>query len=191
MSKNISLFPCSKKEYCKKQKYDRLEQILTVPFESGNSELTKLLSFFLHQAPNISSIHSHRIANNGNVHDSILKEMLNGRNFQKGIDFCASNCKIDKRLFNVGLSGEKVCLKCKRGVCKRNPVKDNNKESDLDCLLRHIRNSIAHGRFYYNHAGNRIYIMFEDVNPSGNLSARIVCLRADLEHWKETLTKYY
>ena len=190
MSQNTSMFPCSSKEYCKKQKYDRLDHILIPPFETGNDELSKLLSFFLHKAPDISSIHSRRIDNQNNVHDLILVQMLDGRSFKQGIDFCASNCKIEKRLTRIGLSGDKVCLKCKRGVCKKNPVKDNHEESDLDCLLRHLRNSIAHGRFYYNHAGNRIYLMFEDVNPSGNLSARLICLRADLEHWKEILVQY-
>ena len=190
MSKNNNIFPCSEKEYCKKQKFDRLDVLLSVPFEANNGDLSKLLRFFLYKAPNISSAHSPKISNITYSHDSILREMMNGRKFSKGIDFCSSNCRIEKHLLKVGLNGNKICLKCKRGVCKRNPIKGNNKESDLDCLLRHIRNSIAHGRFYYSHGGNIIFLMFEDVNTTGNISARIVCLRADLEHWKNVLLKY-
>ena len=62
------------------------------------------------------------------------------------------------------------------------------KHSAIFNMIRHIRNSIAHGRIYYSHTGNRIHIVFEDANSTGNLSARIVCIKADLEHWKRILS---
>ena len=45
-------------------------------------------------------------------------------------------------------------------------------QRDLDCFLRHIRNAIAHGRVYYNHAGNRVHIVFEDENITPELEHR-------------------
>ena len=66
--------------------------------------------------------------------------------------------------------------------------KGHNPETDLDCILRHIRNSIAHGRVYYRKDRNRIHFVFEDCNKK-NLTARIVCIKSDLEFWKKVLSR--
>lgn len=119
--------------------------------------------------------------------------MLKERPF-KYQKFCAFNAQIEKELKQANLDGDDICLKCKRFVCKRKQTKNGAfPETDLDCFLRHIRNSIAHGRVYCLHGGNRVRIVFEDENSSGNLSARIVCIKADLEHWKKVLSNpaYY
>lgn len=183
---------CLKGKYCKKQHYDKLDQILTPPFETDDKQLSRILSYFLHLAPNISSAHSNSLSNINNLHNAILTEMFEGRNFVADIDFCSPNCKIIKHTDKLVLSGNNICLKCKRAVCKRNPKKKaESAETDLNCLLRNLRNSIAHGRVYYHHAGNRVLLMFEDITQnSTNISARIVCTRADLEHWKSVLQKY-
>lgn len=168
-----------------------ISDLLICPFEDGSKESQRLFSYFLHNAPGIESIHSQVIPRE--LHDVILGRMLQDRHFMHQC-FCSSNARIEKKLELGYLSGSSPCLKCKRFVCKRKQTKQNKPtETDLDCFLRHIRNAIAHGRVFYSHAGNRVHIVFEDMNKSGKISARIVCIQADLAHWKHILgdARYY
>ncbi len=171
---------------CKKYVDHQMSEMLIAPFEGGTTDTQKLFSYFLHSAPDIESTHSRRIPRT--KHSGIFELMMQNRHFfyQK---FCWFNAPIEKELAKGHLDGEEMCLKCKRYVCKKKQIpKSQPQESDLDCFLRHIRNSIAHGRVFFCHAGNRVHIVFEDKNTSGNLSARIVCIKADLEHWKRVLS---
>lgn len=153
------------------------------PFEDVSRKMQKLFSYFLHLAPDITSYLSKTIP--VQKHDEIFARMFDGRHF-KYQHFCASNKNIGKEFAKAHLNGEDLCYKCKRYVCKKR--RPEFKESDLDCFLRHIRNAIAHGRVSYVHAGNRIHVVFEDENTTRNLSARIICTKADLEHWKKVLS---
>lgn len=172
---------------CKINHSHYIIDLLSAPFEVKHKELQKLLSYFLHLSPEISSVHSLKI--NPELHNNIFQEMMRGRAF-KYENFCSSNTKISRELLKVGLSGNKFCFKCKRFICKRRHTdKGQLPESNLTCFLRHIRNSIAHGRFYYKHTGNWVFIMFEDMNER-EISARIVCNLADLQHWKNVLSNY-
>lgn len=163
-----------------------IRELLSVPSEVDHKELQRLLSYFLYLSPETSSIHSPKI--NPEFHNNVFQEMLRGRAF-KYENFCSSNVKISKELIKVELFDNILCLKCKRFLCKRRHTdKGQPPESDLSCFLRHIRNSIAHGNFYYHHTESRIFIMFEDRNDS-NISSRIVCNLADLQHWKSVLSK--
>lgn len=171
---------------CSKSIPRNLTNLLIVPFEDGTSDTQKLFSFFLHSAPDIVSAHSKKIPTV--KHSAIFATMMESRHFayQK---FCWWQTPIEKELSKGYLNGNTICLKCKRFVCKKKETaKGAPKETDLDCFLRHIRNSIAHGRVYYHHAGNRVHFVFEDTNTTGNLSARIVCIKADLEYWKRVLS---
>lgn len=118
-----------------------------------------------------------------------MSKILEDSHF-KFIDFCAHNVNLEQRLEKAELTEKPLCPKCKRLVCKRKVENNGVKETDLECLLRHIRNAIAHGHVKYKHAGNRIYIMFEDYNPNKKLTARILIIRADLEKWIKTLKKF-
>lgn len=163
----------------------KLNDLLIVPFEEGTTDTRKLFSYFLYSAPNIKSVHSKRLRQD--LHYDIFEQMMDKRHY-KYQKFCGASAKMDKELNKGHLGGDSICLKCKRFVCKKKRTeKGGIPESDLDCFLRHIRNSIAHGSVYFLHAGNRIHIVFEDKNKAGNLSARIICIKADLEHWKRIL----
>lgn len=171
---------------CKKCINERLSEYKIVPFACELEKMHSLFSFFLYCAPDIESCHSFRL--DEKVHADVFEKMMEGRHFEYQ-RFCPSNAKIEKELDNGFLSGDEICLKCKRFVCKKYQAKKGKpKETDLDCFLRHIRNSIAHGGVYCRHAGNRIHIVFEDENSSKKLTARIVCIRADLEHWEKILS---
>ncbi len=164
---------------------NKLNDLLIVPLEEGTTDTRKLFSYFLYSAPNIESVHSKNV--HSDLHNEVFERMMDKRHY-KYLKFCGASAKINKELNKGYLGGESICLKCKRFVCKKKQTKKGGKpESDLDCFLRHIRNSIAHGSVYLLHAGNRIHIVFEDRNKLNNLSARIVCIKADLEHWKRIL----
>ncbi|MCM1224624.1 MAG: HEPN family nuclease [Lachnospiraceae bacterium] len=191
---------CINAQNCSKQKLYNLNDIITCPFTTENKRLSELLEYFLYLAPNTTSVHSPKIENCNNLHDEIYRQMLEGRNFKLGIEFWTQQPKIDQRLADLSLHNENICLKCQRGVCKKKISKISPAETNLCCLLRHIRNSIAHGRVYYvNNKSNNMFIMFEDAEPgqqnksSSNhpiITARTVCLKADLEHWRTVLMTY-
>ena len=166
-----------------------IKPLKIVPLEGTNKSLEKLFSYFLYLAPDIKSSHSKKIAKD--KHAEIFERMMFNRHF-KYKKFCAFNAVIEDELSKAYLNDNAICLKCKRFVCKKAKVtkKDKIQETDLDCFLRHIRNSIAHGRVYLEHRNNKIVIIFEDENDSKKLSARIACVKSDLEYWKSILKKY-
>lgn len=171
---------------CSKSIQSSLNNLLIAPFEGGTADTQKLFSFFLHNAPDVESAHSKQIP--VAKHSAIFNAMMEKRHF-KYQKYCWAQAPIEKELSKGYLNGDAICLKCKRFVCKKKQtVKGASKETDLDCFLRHIRNSIAHGRVYYSHTGNRVRIVFEDKNSSKTLSARIICVKADLEYWKRILS---
>lgn len=182
--KHVKKIPCSALK-CGSAKIENLKNILTCPFDENTASMHKLLSYFLYSAPGIESVHSYVIPRE--KHSAILSVMLDERHFCY-TKFCSPSAQVEDELKKASLNGDELCLKCKRFVCKKkHSPKNKEKESDLDCFLRHIRNAIAHGRFYYRHDGNKVHILFEDINKSGNYSARIVCIKADLQEWKNIL----
>lgn len=84
---------------------------------------------------------------------------------------------------------DNICIEHARGVLKQNysiTVKENgekilsNSESRMLCLFRHIRNSLAHGRTYTFDNG---YILLDDIEGNGILSARLLIKLSDLHEW--------
>ena len=149
-----------------------------------NSDINLLLQYFLYYAPTIDSKLSVAIIEK-NLMNSCLEQMLSERHFLGR--FINNNSKFKKDDdFTIG---NEICLKCKRYICRKKDLKAN--ESDFECFLRHIRNSIAHGNVFllFQKNRNKVYV-FDDYNKNGNLSSRIICLQADLESWKKNITKF-
>lgn len=152
------------------------------PFECKDEKMISLFSFFLHSAPTIDSatamnIESKRLQNNW---DNYLK-IAQLQNYK----FLSSNCRIEKYILETYLDDEaEVNRRSKSFVCK---FKDKN-ETEYECILRHLRNSIAHSHVYMVHAGNRKYIMFEDFNKSGKQSSLILLSQSDLKKLKCEIT---
>ena len=150
------------------------------PFDIDDKKLVRLFSFFLHSAPTIDSataanIDSARLERNWNnfvseipnVNRIIIKQHNNTKEY------------IEK----YGLNDEASINRRSKGfVCKR----DKN-EKDCECVLRHIRNAIAHSNVYMSNAGNRKYIILEDFNRSKVLSAIILFSQADLNRLKKII----
>ena len=155
-----------------------------VPFEVTDAALKKLFCYFLYHAPGIKSKHAEYLEQE---QCEIILKKINERANQM-IQFCESSVQIEKVLAKVNLSDKGPCLKCTRAMCKRSGVKKSPKESDLECLLRHIRNSIAHGYVCCRQSNKRYYILFEDYNDDGHMTAKIVCCKEDLEQWKEIIS---
>ena len=84
---------------------------------------------------------------------------------------------------------EKICVEHPRAVLKQNfkvtVLEDGTaviaqQESRLECLFRHIRNSLAHNHTYLFENNN---ILLEDCEENGKVSARILIPRDSLLEW--------
>lgn len=54
------------------------------------------------------------------------------------------------------------------------------KIGEAECVLTHIRNSFAHGLTYFFNNGQ---VLFEDKDPSGNITARMILKQQTLLDW--------
>ena len=173
---------------CKKQnkRLSFVNSDAIVPSECDISDLRNLFSYFQYRAPNIDSVQSPLLSSD--IHDKVLAKMLHNNSDYK---FYSHNLDSAILLQKHGMSGDHVCNRCKRFVCKymTNPAKRDTtrKETDLECLLRHLRNSIAHGHVFLHHGGNYITLGFEDQNEKKNITSRIIVNRAELNKWKNVL----
>lgn len=61
------------------------------------------------------------------------------------------------------------------------------KNSIIDSLLSHIRNSFAHGRLSFYNINNEIYVAMEDLVGSNLVSARMILSKSTLMKWKKTI----
>jgi len=63
----------------------------------------------------------------------------------------------------------------------------NNNETKLRCLLRHTRNALAHGNFYYKPLPNDKKIFLTDFDSKNKLTAIIITNAASMLRWKKLL----
>lgn len=143
---------------------------------------TSLYCFFQLQAPSIDSFQS--ISKNPESYSRTLAKMLRKWS-ETNTCFINPQARIDKRLKNLDML-HPDSIKCKgmRFVAKRK----NTKENDLACLLRHMRNSIAHGRVFTKEVGGVEYILFDDT-VGDTCTARIICTEKELMRWKNIICK--
>ena len=105
-------------------------------------------------------------------------------------NFCfIKSTSINKTLEQMLLSTQ-ICSKHPRAVLKQDYsvtvlesgcVEVSNKETRMECLFRHIRNSIAHNHIYAFDNGN---ILLEDIdNQSKGITARILLPKTALLKW--------
>ena len=96
--------------------------------------------------------------------------------------YAFSEDSLDKN--GLGMRQE-VSRKTKVIVCKRK-CKD---EKDYECVLRHIRNSLAHNNIYVDNTSNRKYILLEDYNTRKNLTSKMVLSQIILSNLKSEIMK--
>ena len=105
----------------------------------------------------------------------IFYDILIGNNINVGSKICGngqfrSYNKLENACEKNGLGVDtEISRRTKGFICIR-----KGKETDYECILRHIRNSIAHNNVYYCDAGNRKFVLFEDYNKGGKFTARML-----------------
>ena len=103
--------------------------------------------------------------------------------------FYASGIITEKRLLAYDLAETCEIRRGKKGfLCCYGPSRDGRKEHQLECFLRHIRNSIAHSNVFVLNQ-RRKFIMFDDFNRKGNQTARILLSQTDLVILRRLLVK--
>ena len=145
--------------------------------------MEKLFSFFLHSAPTIDSrtamkVDLSRLSDNWErfIKSSQLKPSIIYAESYNGL---ANACEKNGLGVNVEIS-----RRTKGYICIR-----KGKETDYECVLRHIRNAIAHNNVYYCDAGNRKFVLFEDYNRGGKFTARMIFSQTILTTLKKEITK--
>lgn len=157
-----------------------------LPFEIENVKLVKLFSFYLHSAPTIESKSAAQIDNQRLLRNWLNFRAMYSNNVMVFFSASYSNDKFMKSLVKYNINDEaQVNRKTKISICK----KKDAKELEHQCLLRHLRNSIAHNNVYLSNAGNRKYILFEDFNKKDNLTAKILLSQTDLAALKREIMK--
>ena len=152
-----------------------------LPFDIEDEKMRRLFSFFLHSAPTIES------ATAANIPADRLMSNWNTYIFGYSRDdyaIIASNCTFNNYLQKHHLDNDVVLSRKAKGfVCKRKATN----ETDYECLLRHLRNAIAHSNVYMINAGNRKFILFEDFNQNKKQNARILLSQTELMRLKSTI----
>lgn len=91
--------------------------------------------------------------------------------------------------------GDKICIDHPRAVLKQSikvtiyedcKVEVKQQETRMECLFRHIRNSLAHNHTYLFDNGN---ILLEDCDDNGKISARILMPKDALIEWMKIIKK--
>lgn len=145
-----------------------------VPFEIDDITLQKIFSYFLHKAPSISSAWATKIPPQSlDIRwENYLENWDNNL-----VKFYADIRSFPKSLIKLKLEDNSEINKKSRAITC---VKIDKNEKECECLLRHLRNSIAHGNVFLMSCGNRKFILFEDFNKSNNKTATILFTQTDL-----------
>ena len=140
-----------------------------------------LIIYFEYLSPNTSSNLSDKI--DEKLSEKVINEMLYCA-FKKNNNYAFVTTSITEELLSkYSLNGENIHSSCKRFVCN---VSSKDNKNKLTALLRHIRNSIAHGRYYIIKSGSYYKFLFEDANDK-NITFRMCINHSTLRKWKNIL----
>lgn len=153
------------------------------PFKSGVENFTRIAEYFLYYAPNIDSCQSVGKIE-GEKAETVLESMKNHANM---------DIKILKKIQpaswkELDFDSDVIDFEKPRMLFDK-----MNNESELTALLRHIRNSLAHGYVYiWNKRQKGSYILFVDYekkqkNKPQKITAKILVSMSILERWKAIL----
>lgn len=140
-----------------------------------------LIIYFEYLSPNTSSNLSDTI--DEKLSEKVINEMLSCA-FKNNNNYAFVTSRITEELLSkYFLNGEKIHSSCERFVCN---VSSRDNKNKLTALLRHIRNSIAHGRYYITKRGSYYKFLFEDVNDK-NITFMMCINHSTLRKWKNIL----
>ena len=148
---------------------------------NNDSKFFDLIIYFEYLTPNTSSILSETI--DDKLSENILNEILSC-GFKQNNNYEFVNTSITEELLSTySLNGDDIYSSCKRFVCN---VSSYDKKNKLSALLRHIRNSIAHGRYYILKSGSYYKFLFED-KYNKKTTFRMCINHSTLRKWKNIL----
>lgn len=161
----------------KKKKY---KECLVTPYSTRIGHFTEIAEYFQYNVPGIDSAQSRgKIDNDAAAFDEILTStgLIDKGRILKSIN--AHSWKKD------GLDGEELDFEDSKFLC----LKSKN-ETDLHALLRHIRNSLAHGHLYVwkKKRGDYVFLIDIDVKKK-QTSAKIMVSKNILEQWRKILQR--
>lgn len=161
----------------KKKKY---KECLVTPYSTGIGHFTELAEYFQYNVPGMDSAQSSgKIDDDAAAFDEILTStgLINKGRILKSIN--AFSWKKD------GLDSEELDFEDSKFLCHK-----RKNETDLHALLRHIRNSLAHGYLYVwrKKSGDYIYLIDIDVKKK-QTSAKIMVSKNILEQWRKILQR--
>lgn len=157
---------------------------MCIPTESGVRNFNNIISYFLYRAPYIDSVH-HRCELSENDAKEAFEKIIKKSNMSKSYKVLK---RVRKNAYkSLGLEGDKICLECNRMI-----FNISSDEIELKALLKHIRNSLAHGRVYIYKNKKSVHVFLQDYDPKKKkITAKIVVDFSLLNDWKAIIENYY
>lgn len=126
----------------------------------------KYFEYFLYYAPNVA--HKKVKINEAKWEKIYLSFVELDNRLKNNSKVYARQAKDRDYYSEKGIAGNSFCFECQRMVFSR-----QNKEDSLSALLRHLRNSLAHGNLYCKEINKQKMFLFEDLEKSV-ITARIM-----------------
>ena len=161
----------------KKKNYNEL---LSTPFETRIKNFPQVAKYFLYYAPNVDSAQSP-----GKIEGEKAQAVFNSMISQAGL---TKKYKIVKRIKSGvwkdhQLDDEKLDFEMARFTCDQ-----YGNESELNAILRHVRNALAHGYIYVWKKKNGNYVFLIDYDTGKKkITAKMMLSMKILECWKAIL----
>lgn len=161
----------------KKKNY---KELLTTPYETGIKNFPAIAKYFQYYAPCVDSAQSSGDFDDDKS-DEVLKEMLR-------VTALENKSRFLQRIQSAswvrdGLDSDELDFEDSKMLCDR-----YKSENELHALLRHIRNSMAHGYLYVWRKKKGDYVFFVDFDSGKHKpTAKIMVSMPILEQWKAVL----
>lgn len=154
-----------------------LDELRISPSGKESKRLRVVFDYFGQKAPGIDTANAaHELDPNDS--ETVLREIIECSSIEdSSIWFCDRRKKkmTSKELANVNIRESMIyCHKFQ-------------KETKLHSLLRHMRNSIAHGNTFALFKATNIWVCLQDFDRDGKPSACITTNRATLRRWMKLL----
>ncbi len=156
------------------------QELLKTPFDTGIRNFSSVAKYFLYYAPSIDSAQSPGVISD-EASVALIGEMLKKTGMDRSSRFL-------KRLQAPSwkkndLEGTELDFDNPRMLCDK-----YSSENELHALLRHIRNSFAHGYVYVwkKKRGNKVFLINYD-SGKHKPTAKIMVSMPILEQWKAIL----
>lgn len=156
------------------------KEVLTTPFETDIRDFFNIAKYFMYYGPNINSIQSIKRIK-GRQATKVFKQMISSVNMKEHYKVLQNNSDAIWEMYD--LSGEILDFETSRMIFYK-----NSNETYLNALLRHIRNSLAHGNLYVwkKKKGNFIFMVDYD-DKKKRITAKIMISETILNQWKAIL----